>query len=105
MTKIFGANWRTSVTAIGTAIFAALTWLSTVSYDTSPLALVIDPKYKPTVQWVAGIATLALWIWNGVSQKDKTVTGGSVQQTLHGDVAKEGTQTLVDITKDSTPPK
>lgn len=82
---------------------AVLTWLSTVSYDTSPLALVIPPQYKTKVAYVTGIATVILWVLNGIIQKDKTVTGGSVQQTLDGDVARKGTQTLVDITKESTP--
>lgn len=81
MTKLFGPNWKTSITAIGTAVFAALTWISGVSYETSPLALIISPQYKPTIQYIAGIATVALWVWNGLSQKDKNVTGGSVPQT------------------------
>jgi hypothetical protein len=41
-------------------------------------------------------------VWNAVVQKDKNVTGGAVQQTLHGNYAQPGTQTLVDITQESS---
>ena len=103
LARLFGANWKTSITAIGAAFLAGLTWLSSLSYDVGPIALVIPPKYKDKVALLAGIATLILWCWNGIAQKSKEVTGGSVQQTLEGNPAKPGTQTLVDITKQSTP--
>ncbi len=86
MTNPFGANSRTSLTAIGGTIMAVTTWLATVSYDTSPLALVVPPKYKPTVAYIAGLATVILWVWNGLSQKDKNVTGGNVVQDDNGNV-------------------
>jgi hypothetical protein len=96
--KILGANWATTVTMIGGVIGAALTFLSTVSYDQGPIALVIPTKYKPYVTYIAGSASLILFIWNGIRQKDKTVTGGSTMQTMSGAVAAAGTQTLVDET-------
>lgn len=83
---------------IGGTLGAALTWLSTVSYDQGPIAMVIPVAYKPTVTLCAGIATLILFCWNGIKQKDKNVTGGIVQQTASGAVADPGTQTLVDET-------
>lgn len=100
--KLFGPNWQTTVSQIGGTLFAALTFLSAMSYDQGPLALVVPPKYKPTVTTVAGIATVILWFWNGIRQKDKNVTGGSTQQTLQGNYAQPGTQTLVDITKEAS---
>lgn len=98
LARIFGANWKTTVSAIGTALMAALTWLSTLSYDQGPIALVIPLEWKPWVVKIAGLATLALWIWNGIAQKSKEVTGGLVQQTVSGAVVEPGHQTLVDET-------
>lgn len=92
------ANWRTTVSMIGGVLGAALTWLSTVSYDQGAIATIIPIEYKPWVTKIAGIATLALWIWNGIQQKSKNVTGGSIQQTMSGAVAEPGTQSLVDET-------
>lgn len=64
--------------------------------------MVIPPKYKPTVTMCAGIATLLLFCWNGVKQKDKNVTGGVVQQTASGAIADAGTRSLVDETIKAT---
>ena len=83
---------------IGGTLFAGLTWLSTVSYDMGPIAMVVPVKYKGTVATISGIATLLLFCWNGIKQKDKNVTGGVVQQTANGAVAELGTQSLVDAT-------
>lgn len=93
MTKLLGANWKTTVSMIGGVIGAALTFLSTVSYDQGPISLVIPVKYKPTVAFIAGTATLILWVWNGLQQKDKSVTGGVIQQTADGSVASNRAQT------------
>jgi hypothetical protein len=96
--KILGANWQTTVSMIGGTLGAALTFLSTVSYDQGPIAMVIPMKYKPTVALIAGIATLILFCWNGIQQKTKSVTGGVTQQTVSGAIAEPGTQSLVDQT-------
>lgn len=92
------ANWQTTVSMIGGTLMGALTWLSTLSYDQGALAMVIPLEYKPLVTKIAGIATLILFVWNGIQQKTKSVTGGIVQQTASGAVADTGTQTLVDQT-------
>ena len=102
LAKLFGANWKTSVTAIGTALFAGLTWLSSVSYDQGPIAMVVPMKYRGKVAFASGAATLLLWCWNGIAQKSKEVTGGVVQQTASGAPAEPGTQTLVDQTIKAT---
>lgn len=95
---MLGANWKTTVSMIGGVLGAGLTWLSTVSYDQGPIALIIPIEYKSTVTLWAGIATLLLWCWNGIQQKSKNVTGGTTQQTVSGAVADVGTQTMVDAT-------
>ena len=101
--NLIGPNWKTSLSAAGTAIMAALTFLSTVSYDQGPISMVIPVRYKPTVALIAGLSTLALWIYNGLQQKSKNVTGGSVQQTYEGKFVEAGKQDLVDATLESSP--
>lgn len=96
--NLIGPNWRTTFSMIGGVIMATLTFLSTVSYDQGAIALIIPQAYKPWVMKIAGGATLILFIYNGIKQKDKDVTGGNVQQTAGGNYADPGTQTLVDQT-------
>jgi len=51
--------------------------------------------------YIKGIFGLIAFISGGafaLKVKDKDVTGGSVQQTIAGNVAEKGTQTLVDKT-------
>jgi hypothetical protein len=92
------ANWKTTVSMIGGTIMGAITWLANVSYDQGPISMVIPVKYKGTVTLIAGVSALILFCWNGIQQKSKNVTGGSVQQTVSGAVAAPGTQDLVDET-------
>lgn len=102
LAKIFGANYKTTLSAAGTAIMAGITWLSTISYDQGPISMVVPLKYKGHVAWITGVATLILWIYNGIQQKSKEVTGGTVQQTTNFTPAEQGTQTLVDETVKAT---
>lgn len=83
---------------LGGVIFGFITWLSTLSYDQGAIAMVVPIQWKPYVTKIAGIATLCLLAWNAIQQKAKNVTGGTVQQTVGGDVATAGSQTLVDQT-------
>lgn len=78
LTSIFGANYRTTLTSWAGTLSAALTFISQVSYDTSPLSMIIPPEHKATIAYIAGIATVILWGWNGLLQKDKAVTGGTI---------------------------
>lgn len=96
--KIFGANWQTTVSGIGTAIFSILTLLAALPYETGGIANLFPVEWKPTVLAWSAIAAVILKIWNAIKQKDKNVTGGIVQQTVSGDVADPGTQDLVDKT-------
>jgi hypothetical protein len=96
------ANWKTTASMIGGTLMAALTWLSTLSYDQGQLALLIPVEWKPWVSKIAAIATLILFAYNGIRQKDKAVTGGTIQQTVNGNVAAPQTQSLVDETVKAT---
>jgi hypothetical protein len=98
-----GANWRTTVSGIGSAIAAALTVLGLIPYELGSLGDIFSPKVKAFLVSVGLFATTVLRIWNAFSQKDRNVTGGQTQQTVDGDLAKPGTQNLVDATLEAKP--
>lgn len=90
LTKIFGANFKTSVTGIGSALFGFLTILAALPYQLGDVATIIPPNYKAKIFLWSAIATAVLRILNSLQQKDKTVTGGTIQQTSDGSVAGPG---------------
>jgi hypothetical protein len=92
------ANWRTSVSGIGAALFSLLTIVAALPYEAGGVADVFPVSLKPKIMMASAAAALLLKIANSLAQKDKNVTGGNVQQTLQGNFAKVGTQTLVDAT-------
>lgn len=92
------ANWRTTASAFGAAIFGLLTVVASLPYELGSIANIFPPQWKADIAIAGAIATAVLKIINGVVQKDKNVTGGLVQQTASGAVADPGTQTLVDQT-------
>ena len=102
ISNILGANWKTTVSGIGSAIFAILTTLSALPYTLGDVATIIPVEYKTKVFTVSAIATVLLRIWNSTQQKDKSVTGGTVQQTTNFMPVEPGKQTLVDETVKAT---
>lgn len=89
MTKLLGANWRTTVSGIGTAITTFLFALSTISLTPEAQTVIgfLSPEQKKTVAIGSALAALAFRFWNSVVQKDRNVTGGTTQQTASGAVA------------------
>lgn len=89
--KIFGANWKTTVTGGLQALFTALV-TGTLTF----------PSDWTNPKQVALFALVIIGTFFGIkfatATKDKNVTGGSVQQTVSGGIAKPGTQSLVDET-------
>lgn len=94
----FGANWQTTLSGVGSAFFSLLTILAVAPYQLGDLATIIPPEYKAKVFGASFAAAFILRCWNSVQQKDRNVTGGTVQQTASGAKADEGTQSLVDAT-------
>jgi hypothetical protein len=88
VSKFFGANWKTTLSGIGSAIFGLLTALAALPYQLGDVATIIPAEYKAKIFLWSAIATVGLRIWNSLQQKDKNVTGGSVQQTVNGAVAE-----------------
>lgn len=99
MSKLLGANWQTTVSGIGTALFSALTALAALPYTLGDLATAIPPNWKPRIFAASLTATIALRIWNSVAQKDKNVTGGTVQQDQTGNTVPEHRAELVQMTR------
>lgn len=99
-----GANWKTTLSGIATSISFALTMLASLAYGIpTPLTELMSPKMKAYIASFGIFTTAALHIWNSILQKSKDVTGGNTQQTLSGDLAKPGTQNLVDATAEAKP--
>jgi hypothetical protein len=92
------ANWKTTFSGIGAAIFGLLTIMAALPAQVGDLSTIIPEKYKSALITIGLIGGTGLKIWNSVAQKSKEVTGGSVQQTISGAKADPGTQTLVDQT-------
>lgn len=96
LVRLFGANFKSSAWGLVTLVSGAVA---------------LHPEYvvflPDTIEgWVKGICGIIALITGSafvLQVKDKNVTGGNVQQTLDGAPAKPGTQTLVDITKESPP--
>jgi hypothetical protein len=63
-----------------------LRWLSSLTYDLGPIALLIPPEHKPVVAQVAALATLALSLLAAWGLKGRDVTGGTVKQGHDGGV-------------------
>lgn len=91
MAKLFGANWKTTVTGGLQAVISAIA-MGTLTF----------PSDWKNPQQVALFLLVLLGTFFGVkfamTAKDKEVTGGITQQTVSGEVADPGTQTLVDET-------
>lgn len=82
--KLFGANWKVALSQIGVAVAAILTTLAALPYTLGDIATIIPPAWKAKVVTIGIIAAFALRVLNGLQQKDKNVTGGTVQQTSGG---------------------
>jgi hypothetical protein len=105
MNAIFGANWKTRVSGIGTAIFSALTVLAALPYSLGDLATVIPPSWKAKIVVGGLVGAFGLRVWNSVAQKSKEVTGGTVQQDTTGATASphaQATSPLIDATREAT---
>ncbi len=91
MIKLFGANWKTTLTGGLQALISALV-TGTLTFPSN------WHEPKQVVLFALVVAGTFFGISFAKQAKDKDVTGGSVAQTIKGDVAKPGTQTLVDAT-------
>lgn len=78
--RLFGANWRTSVTGIMEAIAGVLTVLAMLPYELGDLATKIDPNFKPMLVKIGLVSTFALVVINRLLGKDKSVTGNGTPQ-------------------------
>jgi len=88
MTKIFGANWASTVWGF---LFAIAIAIANTPSIIAPLPDAVEP-------YIIMICILITGSGFAASVKSRNVTGGTVQQTVSGAKADEGTQNLVDHT-------
>lgn len=91
MSKIFGANWQTTLWGFITVAAGAI-------YAQPKIIAFLPDSWEPNVSGVAFFITVIAGGAFAVKVKDKNVTGGNVQQTVDGATAAPGTQDLVDKT-------
>lgn len=106
LANLLGANWKTTVSGIGAAVFAGLTTLAGLPYELGSIAEILPPTWKPLIFKGSLAATILLKVWNSFAQKSKEVTGGTVQQDTSGSAASAAAQNrspLIDATKAATP--
>jgi hypothetical protein len=97
MGKLIGANYRTTLTNLVALVFATATAIAAAPSELDMLPTSLYP-YRGRIIAVCGIVAFVSRLLNGQFQKDKQVTGGTIQQTVNGNVAAPGTQSLVDET-------
>src|ERR1022692_1909878 len=101
--NLIGPNWKTTLSGIGVALFALLNALALAPTELGDFGMIIPPTWKAKILCVSLGAAFIMRVLNAMHQKDKNVTGGNVQQTLGGDVAPVGTQSLVAQTSKASP--
>ncbi|NBW10145.1 MAG: hypothetical protein EBR82_19165 [Caulobacteraceae bacterium] len=73
--KLFGANYRTTITGWLETLCWLLTFLAAAPYTLGEVANILPPEWKATVFKVSGIAAGLLAFLNRSLAKDKTITG------------------------------
>ena len=102
--NLIGPNWKTTLSGIGIALFALLNALALAPTELGDFGMIIPPAYKAKILMVSLGAAFVMRVLNAMHQKSANVTGGNVQQTLGGNYTAPGDKTLVDLTKESSPP-
>ncbi len=84
------ANWQTSLSGVAAGITGFLSIISTLSLTTEGQAVIafLSPEAKAKVAIGSAAAALAFRFWSSFAQKDRNVTGGTIQQDATGAVAK-----------------
>ncbi len=71
--SIFGANYRTTLLGLGSAVFAFLTMLAAAPYELGEVAQFIPPEHKAKLFIASAIATMILRIWKNYQTADAKV--------------------------------
>jgi hypothetical protein len=103
MNSLLGANWRTTISNAVALIFATATAIAAAPSELDILPTALYP-YRDKIIAICGVIAFVARLVNGAVQKDKAVTGGSVQQTIEGNKVEPGKQSLVDATLEASPP-
>ncbi len=95
VTWLFGASWKTSASGYATMIALAI--------HEKPQLIAWIPEPEKGVIWnLSEYLFFGGFLVMANRMKDKTITGGTVQQTASGATAAPGTQALVDETIKAT---
>lgn len=75
--RLFGANYRTTLTGIGAVIMSALAAVAALPYQLGDVSLLIPPEWKAAVFKWSMIAATALKILNSIFTKANNVSGNA----------------------------
>lgn len=70
LARIFGPNWRTTLSGVGAAFFGLLSILAVAPYQLGELATFIPPEWKARVLVVSAVSAFILRLWNANVAKD-----------------------------------
>lgn len=73
--NLIGANWRTTLSGLGTALMGLLTGLASAPAELGSISTVFPPEWKPLVFKVCGAAAFVLFIIKSLCGKDAVVAG------------------------------
>lgn len=71
----FGANWRTTLSGIGTGMMGLLAALAAAPYEMGSISTVFPDKWKTWIALTGAGAAFVLHVINSALQKDKQVVG------------------------------
>jgi hypothetical protein len=73
--RLFGVNFRTTLSGAGVAIMGLLAALAAAPYTLGDVAMIIPPEWKPALFKVSAVAAVILKIINASVTKDRAVSG------------------------------
>lgn len=94
--RIFGANWRTTLSGAGSAFTSFLTLLAALPYELGDLAAVIPPKWKAKVALAGMVATFLLRVIHSSAAKDARISGnGTLEAPLRKPSESDATRSQI----------
>jgi len=73
--RLFGVNWRTTLTGLGTALGGTLAGLAGAMYALGDIALIISPEWKAKLFLLGMAMERGCQVLNSMMQKDRAVSG------------------------------
>lgn len=90
--KLIGANWRTTLTGILSALTSLLTILAALPGELGDIAYVFPPEWKARIAVTGAVATALLRVLKSALTKDARVSGNGSLDDQYRVPSPEGTR-------------